>query len=584
MTMSCHGLGVSASRSVAVGPAFIMSRRAYSATPGAIAPEAIAAELARLDGALEGARAALRAVRQQVPVPTPLSIADLIDTHILMLDDVALVDAARELIRQEACSAEWALERQRDALIRVFDAMEDPYLRSRRHDVDHVVLQIQSQLRGEGQPDLLDGQDLSGWVVIAEDLAPADAILLGQRGAIAFVTEHGGPMSHTAILARSLNIPAVVGVHRATDYFRHGETVVVDGTTGAVLADLDPATLAHYHERIHALEERRAALQRTAHRPSVSLDGIPIALHANLELPTDAPVARANGAAGVGLYRTEFLYMNRTDLPDEEEHLAAYLEVVEGLAGIPVTIRTLDLGVDKQVDTVGAHCPPACNPALGLRAIRLCLQEPDLFRPQLRAILRASAFGPVRLMVPMITSLAELEGVLALIDSVRHELTAEGLAFDAALPIGGMVEVPSAALCARALARRLDFLSIGTNDLTQYTLAVDRMDDSVSYLYDPIHPAVLRLIRLTIDAGQATGTPIAMCGELAGDARYTRLLLGMGLRELSMQPGALLDVKEIVRQSDISVLESRVAGLFDRLDETDAGRLVEEINGGLHPA
>jgi len=584
MTMSCHGLGVSASRSVAVGPAFIMSRRAYSATPGAIAPEAIAAELARLDGALEGARAALRAVRQQVPVPTPLSIADLIDTHILMLDDVALVDAARELIRQEACSAEWALERQRDALIRVFDAMEDPYLRSRRHDVDHVVLQIQSQLRGEGQPDLLDGQDLSGWVVIAEDLAPADAILLGQRGAIAFVTEHGGPMSHTAILARSLNIPAVVGVHRATDYFRHGETVVVDGTTGAVLADLDPATLAHYHERIHALEERRAALQRTAHRPSVSLDGIPIALHANLELPTDAPVARANGAAGVGLYRTEFLYMNRTDLPDEEEHLAAYLEVVEGLAGIPVTIRTLDLGVDKQVDTVGAHCPPACNPALGLRAIRLCLQEPELFRPQLRAILRASAFGPVRLMVPMITSVAELEGVLALIASVRHELTAEGLAFDAALPIGGMVEVPSAALCARALARRLDFLSIGTNDLTQYTLAVDRMDDSVSYLYDPIHPAVLRLIRLTIDAGQATGTPIAMCGELAGDARYTRLLLGMGLRELSMQPGALLDVKEIVRQSDISVLESRVAGLFDRLDETDAGRLVEEINGGLHPA
>jgi phosphotransferase system enzyme I (PtsI) len=582
--MSCHGLGVSASRSVAVGPAFIMSRRAYSATPGAIAPEAIAAELARLDGALEGARAALRAVRQQVPVPTPLSIADLIDTHILMLDDVALVDAARELIRQEACSAEWALERQRDALIRVFDAMEDPYLRSRRHDVDHVVLQIQSQLRGEGQPDLLDGQDLSGWVVIAEDLAPADAILLGQRGAIAFVTEHGGPMSHTAILARSLNIPAVVGVHRATDYFRHGETVVVDGTTGAVLADLDPATLAHYHERIHALEERRAALQRTAHRPSVSLDGIPIALHANLELPTDAPVARANGAAGVGLYRTEFLYMNRTDLPDEEEHLAAYLEVVEGLAGIPVTIRTLDLGVDKQVDTVGAHCPPACNPALGLRAIRLCLQEPELFRPQLRAILRASAFGPVRLMVPMITSVAELEGVLALIASVRHELTAEGLAFDAALPIGGMVEVPSAALCARALARRLDFLSIGTNDLTQYTLAVDRMDDSVSYLYDPIHPAVLRLIRLTIDAGQATGTPIAMCGELAGDPRYTRLLLGMGLRELSMQPGALLDVKEIVRQSDISVLESRVAGLFDRLDETDAGRLVEEINGGLHPA
>ena len=578
MTMSCHGLGVRASRSIAVGRAFVIARCPSPATPGIIAAEAIEAELARLDAALEGARAALQAVREQIPTTTPLSIAEFIDTHLLMLQDAALVDEARELIRQEACSAEWALQRRRDALIRVFDAMDDPYLRNRRHDVDHVVLQIQAQLRGGAQSDRLDDHDLAGRVIIAEDLTPADAILLGQRGVVAFVTECGGPMSHTAILARSLNIPAVVGVHHATRYFRHAETVVVDGATGAVLADLDAATLAYYQGRIRALEQRRAALQGTVDRPSVTLDGVPVGLYANLELPEDALVARANGAAGVGLYRTEFLYMNRTDLPDEEEHLAAYLAVINGLAGIPVTIRTLDLGVDKQVDALGSHCPPACNPALGLRAIRLCLQEPDLFRPQLRAILRASACGPVRLMVPMITSVGELEGVLALIAQVRRELTVDGLAFDQALPIGGMVEVPSAALCAQALARRLDFLSIGTNDLTQYTLAVDRMDDTVSYLYDPIHLAVLRLVRMTIEAGRVTDTPVAMCGELAGDPRYTRLLLGMGLRELSMQPGALLDVKEIVRRSDISVLAPRVSALFDGLDEGDPAQLVDEIN------
>jgi len=578
MTMSCHGLGVRASRSVAVGRAFVMARCPCPATPGTIASEAIDAELARLDAALEAARAALQAVREQIPASTPLSIAEFIDTHLLMLQDAALVDEARELIRQEACSAEWALQRQRDALIRVFDAMDDPYLRNRRHDVEHVVLQILAQLGGGAQPDGLEGQDLAGRVIIAEDLAPADAILLGQRGAAAFVTECGGPMSHTAILARSLNIPAVVGVHHATRYFRHGETVVVDGATGAVLADLDAATLAYYEGRIRAQEERRVALRGTVGRPSVTLDGVAIALHANLELPEDVAAVRANGAAGVGLYRTEFLYMNRTDLPDEEEHLAAYVAVIEGLGGIPVTIRTLDLGVDKQVDAIGPHGAAACNPALGLRAIRLCLQEPGLFRPQVRAILRASAHGPVRLMLPMITSVGELDGVLALIAQVQRELRAEGLPFDRGLPIGGMVEVPSAALCAEALAHRLDFLSIGTNDLTQYTLAVDRMDDAVSYLYDPIHPAVLRLIRMTVEAGWATGTPVAMCGELAGDPRYTRLLLGLGLRELSMQPGALLDVKDVVRRSEISALTPRVAALLEEPLGGDPARLVEELN------
>jgi phosphotransferase system enzyme I (PtsI) len=289
-------------------------------------------------------------------------------------------------------------------------------------------------------------------------------------------------------------------------------------------------------------------------------------------------VARANGAAGVGLYRTEFLYMNRDSLPDEEEHLAAYLEVIRGLAGIPVTIRTLDLGVDKQVDGNPASCPPVCNPALGLRAIRLCLKEPELFRPQLRAILRASAFGPMRMMIPMLSSMQELNSVLALVEQVRQELKREGLTFDPRMRIGGMIEVPAAALAAKAFARRLDFLSIGTNDLIQYTLAIDRIDDTVSYLYDPLHPAILRLIRMTIEAGAARGIPVSMCGEMAGDPRFARLLLGLGLRELSMQPGSLLEIKEIVRGSDISLLERAAEDLLARMDDEEPEGLVEAIN------
>jgi phosphotransferase system enzyme I (PtsI) len=378
-------------------------------------------------------------------------------------------------------------------------------------------------------------------------------------------------------LARSLNIPAVMGVRNVTSYFKQGETVVVDGEAGIVLADVDAGILEHYRKRMRVLEKRRSHLQRLVGEPSISADGISVSLLANLELPEDTLAARANGAAGVGLYRTEFLYMNRENLPDEDEHLAAYLEVIRGLRGIPVTIRTLDLGVDKQVDGNPASCPPVCNPALGLRAIRLCLKEPELFRPQLRAILRASACGPVRLMIPMLSSMQELGSVLTLIEQVREELESEGLAFDPDMPIGGMIEVPAAALSARAFARRLDFLSIGTNDLIQYTLAIDRIDDTVSYLYDPLHPAILRLIRMTIEAGQARGIPVSMCGEMAGNPRCVPLLLGLCLRELSMQPGSLLEIKEIVRGSHIADLERATRDLFVRMDELEPDQLAKAI-------
>ena len=577
MTLSCCGLGVATARAIAIGPAFLLDRGPLAIAPRSVDPAEVVAELRRLEEALAAAQRALRAVRDQIPRSTPVRVTEFIDSHLLMLEDTALVDPARALIREQFYSAEWALEHHRVSLVKVFEEMEDPYLRSRRDDVDHVVQHILGFLLGGRISDADGDADLGGCVVIAHDISPADTVVLRHRGVAAFVTEYGGPMSHTAILARSLNIPAVMGVRNVTSYFRQGETVVVDGEAGTVLADVDAGILEHYRQRMRVLEKRRSRLQRLVSEPSVSADGISVSLLANLELPEDTVAIRANGAAGVGLYRTEFLYMNRDSLPDEEEHLAAYLEVIRGLKGIPVTIRTLDLGVDKQVDSNQTSCPPVCNPALGLRAIRLCLKEPELFQPQLRAILRASACGPVRLMIPMLSSMQELASVLALIEQVRTDLGREGLAFDPRMPVGGMIEVPAAALSAKAFARRLDFLSIGTNDLIQYTLAIDRIDDTVSYLYDPMHPAILRLIHMTIEAGWARGIPVSMCGEMAGNPRCVPLLLGLGLRELSMQPGSLLEIKEVVRGAHIDRLERATRELLDQLDDEDPERLAEAI-------
>jgi phosphotransferase system enzyme I (PtsI) len=580
MTVSCCGLGVSTAQGIAVGPAFLLDRGPSAVTPKRIDKNQVTAELQRLEEALAAAQQALKTVRDQIPPTTPINVAEFIDSHLLMLEDVALIDPARALIREQLLSADWALQRHREELLRVFETMEDPYLRSRRDDVDHVVHHVLTFLLGGETQALAVEEDIRGSVVIARDLSPADTIVLHQRGAAAFVTEFGGPTSHTAILARSLNIPAVMGVHSVTRYCRHGETVVVDGETGTVLADVSEDILKHYRRRLQVLDQRRTRLRRLVKKPSVSADGVAVALMANLELPEDTKLIRANGAAGVGLYRTEFLFMNRDGLPSEEEHLAAYLHVIRGLDGIPVTIRTLDLGVDKQVEGNAGRCPTVSNPALGLRAIRLCLREPELFRPQLRAILRASVHGPVRMMIPMLSSIQELNSVMAFVDQARRELVRDGLPFDPQMPIGGMIEVPAAALCAAAFARRLDFLSIGTNDLIQYTLAIDRIDDAVNYLFDPLHPAILRLIRTTIDAGRSFGKPVAMCGEMAGDPRYTRLLLGLGLREFSMQPSALLEVKEIVRSSDVGRLEKTMNDLLARLDDTEPDRLLDAINRG----
>ena len=577
MTTALLGVGVSGSRPVAIGRAFVLAREPTVITEE-IEPERVDDEIARLDAALENARKHLEQVRSEIPSSTPVHIAEFIDSHLMMLTDSALVDATRELIRERAINASWALQIQRDTLVEVFDAMDDAYLRTRRDDVEHVVRQIQVFLSGEPTAQALTAADLRERVIVSDDLTPADTILLRHRGIGAFVTEHGGPMSHTAILARSLDIPAVMGVHNATHLLRQDELLVVNAESGTVLAGIDESILAHYRERLRSADERRHTLRRLVREPSTSSDGVPVVLLANLELPEDVEAARANGASGVGLYRTEFLYMNRRGLPDEDEHYATYLDLVQGLDGIPLTIRTLDLGMDKQVEGLVSGSTSLTNPALGLRAIRLCLREPGIFVPQLRAILRASAHGPVRLMLPMISSITEVETVLGMIAETRRTLRRQGLPFDPLMPVGAMIEVPAAALCAGGIARRVDFLSIGTNDLIQYTLAIDRVDDSVSYLYEPLHPAVLRLIRFTLSRAAESRTRVSMCGEMAGDPRYTPVLLGLGLREMSMQPGSLLEVKDIVRGCDVGHLGHVMDQLMERIDELGPTEILDAVH------
>nr|WP_207173761.1 phosphoenolpyruvate--protein phosphotransferase [Halochromatium glycolicum] len=571
------GVGVSGSRPVAIGRAHLFAREP-TVTAEEIDKDRVDDELARLDKALDCARRHLETVREQIPQSTPLHIAEFIDAHLLMLTDSALVDATRELIRERCINASWALQIQRDSLVEVFDAMGDAYLRTRRDDVDHVVRQIQVFLSGDSSARPLASVDLDERVIIADDLSPADTILLRHRGISAFVIEHGGPMSHTAILARSLDIPAIMGVHNATHLLRQDELLVVNAESGTVLAGADEAILDHYRKRLASADQRRHRLRELVREPSTSRDGVPVVLLGNLELPEDVEAVRASGASGVGLYRTEFLYMNRSGLPDEEEHLATYLEIVRGLDGIPLTIRTLDLGMDKQVDGLTGGAASLTNPALGLRAIRLCLREPALFLPQLRAILRASAHGPVRLMLPMISSIAEVETVLGMIAETRRTLRRQGLPFDPLMPVGAMIEVPAAALCAGGIAKRVDFLSIGTNDLIQYTLAIDRVDDTVNYLYEPLHPAVLRLIRITLTRAAESRTRVSMCGEMAGDPRYTSILLGLGLREMSMQPSSLLEVKEVVRHCDVGRVSQRMDQLLDRLDDLSPAQLLEAVH------
>ncbi len=577
MSTTIYGTGVS--RGIAIGKVHRLAGTEIEIFEAAIPAHLIEDEISRFRQAVYTARQQLKAIRNSIPEDTSVDITAFIDTHLLMLEDSMLTVAPAELIRQRQCNAEWALKSQRDALARVFEKMDDPYLRTRKDDIDHVVSRIQRILRGEETHTALeDSEQLRDAIVIAHDLTPAETALLHHQGIAGFVTESGGPLSHTAILARSLGLPAILGTHVTPDWIRDGDTVILDGAQGILLTDIDNAVLKRYRRRQKANQKRRTELNRLKDKPAVTVDGVRICLLSNVELHEDVLAARRAGAEGIGLYRTEFLFMNREDIPDEKEQLRQYHSIIKTLKGLPVTIRTLDLGADKSCgsEPEADHIVP--NPALGLRAIRLCLKHPDLFRPQLRAILRASAKGPVRMMIPMLSSAHELNEVLSLIEDVKHELRREGTAFDPDMPIGGMIEVPAAALSAGLFARKLDFLSIGTNDLVQYTLAIDRVDDAVTYLYDPLHPAVLRLIKMVIDAGTQYRTPVSMCGEMAGDPRHTRLLLGMGLRDFSVHPTSLLEVKDVIQHSRIEQTTPVANEILDTDDPLIISGLLARLN------
>jgi phosphotransferase system enzyme I (PtsI) len=571
--------GVSASKGVAIGKVHIVERGLLDVSEQSIKPSRVKNEVARFRRAIKSARDELKAVKTKIPPDTATDISAFIDTHLLMMEDSALTKAPVKYIQNKHCNAEWALKIQRDALVSVFEAMDDPYLRTRKDDIDHVVNRIQRILLKRNKPSRgRNEQSFSGRIVFADDLTPADTVLMQHQGVEAFLTEFGGPNSHTAILARSLRIPAVVGLHNARVYLRDEETVIIDGRDGVVIADPDPTTIRHYEKRRREMERQLIARKKLRNAPVVTTDGEPIMLQANVELPSDMDAAYQVGAAGIGLYRTEYLFMNRDEPPEEEEQYEACLKIANALRGAPVTIRTLDLGADKQVDGSRPGAPGSSNPALGLRAVRLCLKEQGLFRPQLRAILRASARHPVRMMIPMLSNIQELAQVTQIISECQRELKSEGLDFDPEMPVGAMIEVPAAAVCADLFARRLDFLSIGTNDLIQYTIAIDRIDDEVSYLYDPLHPAVLRLIQMTIDAGKTAQIPVAMCGEMAGDARYTRLLLGMGLKEFSVHPNALLEVKQAINETHIARTRKLAQRMMRAVRSSTRESLMSEIN------
>jgi phosphotransferase system enzyme I (PtsI) len=555
-----YGQGVA--RGYAIGRAVVMGAAALEVAHYRIAPADVPAERDRLSAALQAAQADLLQMADTLPDDAPRELGAMLNVHGLLLGDPLLAEQALALISERHYNAEWALTTQGQMLGEQFEAMEDEYLRERGADVRQVIERVLHVLVGTSaipDPSRVDGDD--PLVVVAHDISPADMLRLRGGRFLAFVTDLGGATSHTAIVARSMGVPAVVALRNVRELVRDGDMLIVDGGTGAVIVNPSPAVLDEYRKRQLAYASERAELALLRDEPAITLDGIGIALHANIELPEEAALALAAGAQGIGLFRSEFLFMGRPDLPGEEEQYQAYSAVVRAMAGRPVTIRTLDIGADKTLD---GEATVATNPALGQRAIRYCLARPEMFGTQLRAILRASAHGPVRVLIPMIAHMHEVEATRLALDAARRELDARGQRYAAHIELGAMVEVPAIAIAIEPFAQALDFLSIGTNDLIQYTLAIDRGDGQVAALYDPLHPAVLRLVAHTINAGERAGKPVAVCGEMAGDATLTRLLLGLGLTEFSMHPQQLLDVKREVRRAHSNALRVKVAAVLNR--------------------
>jgi phosphotransferase system enzyme I (PtsI) len=571
MTFSIHGLAVA--RGIAIGRAVLVASSRLDVAHYFIEPSQVLAEINRVrdgrDAVVEEIGRLQVTISQMGPKETPHELAALLDVHLMLLQDEEMVKGVQHWIKDRLYNAEWALTTQLEVVARQFDDMEDEYLRERKADMEQITERVLRAMRGISSPlvqpmgrhgrkpsqqDLLldDTVDVP-LILVAHDLSPADMLQFKQSVFAGFITDVGGKTSHTAIVARSLDIPAVVGARLSSHLIRQDDWVVIDGDAGVVVVDPSPIILAEYGFKQRQGELQRGRLTRLLHTPAVTLDGEKVELLANIEMPDDAAGALAAGAVGVGLFRSEFMFMGRHGkLPNEEEQYLAYRRAVEGMQGLPVTIRTVDVGADKPLDDTlrdNAHL----NPALGLRAIRWSLADPAMFLTQLRAILRAAAHGKMNLLIPMLVHASEIRQTMALVDHARVQLDNRGIAYGP-VRIGAMIEIPAAALTLKVFLKYFDFLSIGTNDLIQYTLAIDRADESVAHLYDPMHPAVLRLVANTIAEGREQGKPVSVCGEMAGDVTMTRLLLGMGLRSFSMHPAQILTVKQEVLRADTTKL------------------------------
>ena len=585
MTFSIHGLAVA--RGVAIGRAVLVASSRVDVAHYFIEPEQVPAEIERLRRARGAVVEELQKLQKDMPKDAPHELTALLDVHLMLLQDVELTAGVRQWIEERFYNAEWAVTSQLEVIARQFDEMEDPYLRERIADMEQVAERVLFCLKGSGSPiaqtrrvtrpqqelQLDDTMDVP-LVLVAHDLSPADMLQFKQSVFAGFVTDVGGKTSHTAIVARSLDIPAVVGARTASQLIRQDDWIIIDGDAGVVIVDPSPIVLAEYgfKQRQGALERER--LSRLKHTPAVTLDGERIELLSNIEMPEDTDAVIQVGSVGVGLFRSEFLFMGRQgNLPDEGEQYAAYTRAVEGMNGMPVTIRTVDVGADKPLDDT-RHDAAHLNPALGLRAIRWSLADPAMFLTQLRAILRAAAHGKVNLLVPMLAHVGEIRQTLALLDQAREDLDRRAVAYGT-VQLGAMIEVPAAALSVRMFLRYFDFLSIGTNDLIQYTLAIDRADESVAHLYDPLHPAVLRLVAETIAECRRQGKSVSVCGEMAGDVTMTRLLLGLGLRSFSMHPSQILSVKQQVLRADTVKLAQWAQRVLD--SDEPAAVLAEQV-------
>ena len=585
MTFSIHGLAVA--RGIAIGRAVLVASSRVDVAHYFINASQIDAELQRINSARQAVMQEVQRLHQSVPKDAPPELAALLEVHMMLLQDEMLADGVKHWVTDRLYNAEWALTSQLEVVTRQFDEMQDAYLRERKGDLEQVVERLLRHMKGLPttlpqptprkahswqQDQLLDDSHDVPLVLIAHDLSPADMLQFKQSVFTGFVTDVGGKTSHTAIVARSLDIPAVVGARNASHLVRQDDWVIIDGDAGVIIVGPSPIILEEYSFKQRQAQLERERLARLKNTPAVTMDGQKINLMANIELPEDTAQAVAMGAVGVGLFRSEFLFMGREgQLPDEEEQFQAYKRAVEGMKGLPVTIRTVDVGADKPLDRTTkdeAHL----NPALGLRAIRWSLADPSMFLSQLRAILRAAMLGKVNLLIPMLAHAREIHQTFQLLAQAQQQLDRRGVAYGP-LRVGAMIEVPAAALSLPLFLKHFDFLSVGTNDLIQYTLAIDRADEQVAHLYDPLHPAVLQLLANTIAQGAAAGKEVSLCGEMAGDPAYTRLLLGLGLRHFSMHPTQLLRVKQEVLRSDTSRLGAWAQGVLNAEDPSAAALL-----------